>query len=473
MTAPTLGLLNCPEELLAEIFSYGAAGPADYRDAEIISPNNNRISASFRIASVCQRWRSIALSYARLWHYIAFPMLNEDDYNGDDSTTRPSYPPLERNILYAQLMLERSANAPIDIIFRFINGHANEGVTFEPLLNMLSEHRSRWRRFAVALSGAQVAAQVLDLLTGVALPTLRTIQISVQDNRYENTYEIYPRGRVETSMPAVPFLQYTPRLINVATINLPELWRRWQPVHSQHKLAVLEMLQEKLPDELWDMLVTQVELEWIMLGAETFDAKRFPRPPTEPIDLPNLEFVWLQQEAYKIFETYPRLLRTPKVHEVILDRVTFPPLARWLETLRPQVTALDLRNPPDFTSDDVAVIRMLNKLETLQLNGVERMSTSLLECLCERGDDASVKDDVLVMWPRLTALKLFGIYFDEDGAKLFGEFVRMRCQPASVDRKGMPRWAKLDFRLARSAEHRLDAAQVEEIERLGSTVDLD
>ena len=465
MSAHAPNLLTCPEELLAEIFSYGVAGPTDYQDAEIMRPNTSRISAPFHVAAVCQRWRSIALSYARLWHYIAFPMLSADV----DGTSRL---PLEHSILYAQLMLERSGDAPIDIIIRFIDGHANEGETFEPLLSKLVKHRPRWRRFAVGLYGAQVAARVLDLFTSIELPTLRTLQISVQDSRFERTYEISPHEAVGITVPAVPFLQYTPRLVNVAAINLPELWRRWQPAHSQHKVAVLEVLQEELPDELWDMLVVQVELEWIMLGAGTFNAQRFPRPPIEPIDLPKMEILWLQREASKIFETYPQLLRMPKLVEIVLDRVNFPPLARWFEALRPQLTALDLRNPPEFTYNDVAAMRILNKLETLQLSGTERMSTSLLECLCERGGDDASAEDAPVMWPRLTGLKLFGIHFDEVGAKLFGELVQMRCQPAPVDPKGMPQWAKLEFRLARSTEHGLELAQLEEIERLGSSVDL-
>jgi len=59
-------LIVCPDELLAEIFSYGCAGPDDYVDSQILRSNSERARAPFLVAAVCRRWRDIALDHASL-----------------------------------------------------------------------------------------------------------------------------------------------------------------------------------------------------------------------------------------------------------------------------------------------------------------------------------------------------------------------------------------------------------------------
>ncbi|KAH7096689.1 hypothetical protein BKA62DRAFT_601128, partial [Auriculariales sp. MPI-PUGE-AT-0066] len=122
------------QELLAEIFSYGAAGPNDYLNLTMIQYNKARAHAPFVYAAVCHAWRSAAMASPRLWHNLCVPRFNIEE--------RPLQ--LAQVLQCVTVILDRSKSGSIDVIFERLEEDQLEH--YSPIITLLESDRLRWRR---------------------------------------------------------------------------------------------------------------------------------------------------------------------------------------------------------------------------------------------------------------------------------------------------------------------------------------
>ena len=215
-------LTACPDELLAEIFSYGCAGPNDYVDSQILRLNSERARAPFIVAAVCQRWRVVTLNHSALWHYLTIPTVVGDN-PGRVLEWLPSY---------INTVLDRSRDAPIDIIIQYINVAAKMVVVMEPIFAALERNSHRWRRFAIVMYGVPVVTRMLAMLTRPT-PGLRTLELARQSSSYNYTFHMseddadasdtfddtVPQGQM--FLPNISGLRFSP------LVNVPQFIRHW------------------------------------------------------------------------------------------------------------------------------------------------------------------------------------------------------------------------------------------------------
>jgi len=471
-------LLTLPDELLAEIFSYRCAGPDDYNDMQVLQTNRERARAPFIVAAVCRRWRDVALGHAVLWHYLPIPVVKRSANWDSASCARMGH--------YVRLVLDRSREHPIDVIFCYLRGsHGMVGAMDQLVFLALEEHAHRWRRFAAVMYGKYPVARILRLLSGRSMPHLRTLELSVQEFSSTPTFSIgnSPMHYDVALEPPVLFLQRTPALRSVTFINLPEVVRRW--VHTcipEESGCRLELVQQELTTYMWDMLEKhQHQLSWLLLSVHQIS-----KPPElfQTFGFNKLDLLWLNYEACDILFHHHERLNMPVLRELVLlgVRSSITALTPWFRRVRSTLVALDLRDVTNFDAQEVDAMGILDRLEVLQLSGGMKIPNALLLKLSNGIDDSMSPIETVpvdskfkqlpVSWPRLRLLELFRASFhspvppvsdsdntslDSDsmppnssGIELLVSVVSSRCPRAGpIDAQGTPRWAQLSILMSR------------------------
>ena len=472
---PAAALLSCPDELMVEIFSYGCAGPDDIGHSyEIMRLNEPRCRASFITAAVCQRWRSISLSHPTLWHYIGIPALGK---LGDEAVSRL--------LDYTQLVLARSQQVPIDVVFNFISGDRHEHILLESFFEPLVQHVSRWRRFAAVVSGIDATHRVLRLLSSDT-PQLWTVQLAYQESSDQHSRDVYPRSFSEPIRIPASFLPHAPLMKNLCVYNLPEVWEHWNS-RPQKSLLVFEIGQLTPPPSIWDLLAQHSELTWLVLSCRIVEESTLCVPPPQPIKMPNLRTVWLTRDAYKIFAMYPNALQLRSVKLVTLEGPELATLRPWFRSMRESLTTLDLRHILSFSTADVETIQDLPHLDWLQISGGGQIPQAMLDPLLAEefvppsqsssntSSEASIeakpsnqertRRGVVAMWPRLATFYIFCAWFDDLGAATFLQLVKKRSIEGPRNAANVPKWRNMQVILYQAMG--FSAEQLEEMENMG------
>ncbi|KAH7105337.1 hypothetical protein BKA62DRAFT_385196 [Auriculariales sp. MPI-PUGE-AT-0066] len=114
-----------PEDILLLFFDFVAyPAPLPWPDAMY---DCERAKAPFTLASVCQRWRTIAISTAGLWNYFGFPDLNRAQ---------------ETHLPRLRILLARSGETEVDVVARW---HPISIPFTTELADAIGNMASRWR----------------------------------------------------------------------------------------------------------------------------------------------------------------------------------------------------------------------------------------------------------------------------------------------------------------------------------------
>ena len=425
-------LLALPDELLAEIFSYGSAGPDAYHEVSSIEPNSERAQAPFQRAAVSRQWRAAALSASPLWHYLLIPQTLI--WSTDDAKSRII-------LEYAELVLERSRSFPIDIMFEFIESSAAAVAGLQPIFAAMRQSQSRWRRFLVRIRGQRAVNALLRCLEGPT-PRLRTLQIvhqktvqtwgfSAARNEYLWMDETEEEDSNETHV--VPtILTDAPKLCWLTVVNLPDL-----PNHialsPASELFSLEFISVSWKPCFWSLLGANKGVRRLMLGA----IDELPES-VEPIELPGLQRLWLLQGGSRILAKQPDLLQLPSLKTLSMVYGSFRGMERFLTGVRDVLTYLDLQLVEHLNKIDVDVLADLPHINQLRL-AETLVPDTWLERLCRSSDP--------IMWPKLSWLGFKRCKIEELQNARLVEFARMRG--GASDTQAHDRWVSVHMRLGR------------------------
>ncbi|SJL15572.1 uncharacterized protein ARMOST_19073 [Armillaria ostoyae] len=160
-----------PNELLLVIFSCGAQ-------------STDGTAFSFRVCTVCQRWRSLAINNAYLWTSLTI------------DTAIPPLSTLQVPLSYFStifpkeaLVLERSSNLDVDItIANSLGSPKYTPKHFEFLSTLLSTHARHIRTLDVHVEHAISASKLCSRLHRVALPRLQKFHL-ISDYTFEDLFD--------------------------------------------------------------------------------------------------------------------------------------------------------------------------------------------------------------------------------------------------------------------------------------------
>jgi len=440
-------LRSCPDELIAEIFSYGVAGPDDYRAFEIIRINPERKIANFIVAAVCTRWRTIALAYAKLWHYVAVPNLQSEKIAFQ----------IPRIVSYMSLALERSRDAPFDLVFEYL---AEDGLAdlkaLEELLNTVGVHIQRLRRFSV-VSDSGVIGPLLDLFRAPT-PLLRTFELGYQNSPENPTHNIHTFGIEldDDDIPAAPpILTYTPMLRNIVLINVPIAWKLWAGRNTQPVFDI-ELVQFELPTNFWETLASQTKLDWLTIRSDNVDISSVLPPTTgQKIILPELRTLWVQDAANLVFARDADTLETPNLDRLIVISIDLSIMKRFMGNIGVSVSQLTISY---VWIDGVGAegLRALRHLERLQLVESVTELTCLLKPLLlqaslqplQRDESHKLEQHVQfsdVVWPHLQLVEVFALRIAKHERVLFDRLASDRKEAGPLDTHGKPGWRAVEL----------------------------
>ncbi|KIY68293.1 hypothetical protein CYLTODRAFT_421711 [Cylindrobasidium torrendii FP15055 ss-10] len=158
-------LRSIPDDILTEIFEHCCCSIYDRDGAILVAdeffPAQNStdpLSCPWTLSQVCQNWRAVALSCARLWATVC--MRDPTKYDSDNGDTVVA---IKGACERMRLLLSRSKGADLRV---FYNGHGREGASVD-MFKVLCEHRDRWR-----WAHLQVSPLVIKALEGATLPSL-------------------------------------------------------------------------------------------------------------------------------------------------------------------------------------------------------------------------------------------------------------------------------------------------------------
>lgn len=267
-------LSTIPDDILRCIFEEVAALPDD--DWETIGDgtyNDDRAMHPFLLASVCSRWRRVALALPRLWTYIGI----SDEVSKDD---------VAQHVARVPLLLLRSRTMPLDI---FVHMYKYDDA-FTTIASMLTAHSSRWRRMDFCLP-SKTPREVVDGFKG-PMPRLTELSIRAAFDEDHTGSEGY--------FPYVPSLRTLE--LSGTLMFLPRFCATPPPLTSlrinidypcPHLVRLLELVQNTLE-----------ELDLTLDFTET---------PSSPVTLPMLHTLSLSMEPFFVDELGNSMLIAPKL----------------------------------------------------------------------------------------------------------------------------------------------------------------
>jgi len=470
-------LRDLPEELLAEIFTYGSAGADDYSDAQLISVNAGRARAPFVVSAVCRQWRDVALAASKLWHYL--PILDLTDTAHPSRTTT--------TLSYIAIVLERSRSVPIDIVFEYI---ADEGrAAYEDVLAALDPARHRWRRFVAPLQGSETPEMLFKALRGPT-PALRTFEMSLQNAKDDWTMMFRPHTQATAHahiLPEVPSIKH----VTLGNVEWP-----WSS-ESSPRLLGLEWTRWTTRSDIWDVLRPQTRLTWLLLSTNHLDSEF--EAPVERIALPELGTLWVLYQMDELFERFGMRIDMPKVKKIIIVKAHVERMATTFTRVWEHLTIIDMRRVQPIGQSGVDALVALRNVQhaafvacavpgmlLLRLSATGAGSETSVPLVVNEdaaasqagvvgenaavsttasvdstaapatmevqqpvlsestAQEASQSSQMEVVWPKLTQMSLDGAQFDDDDEERLVELARMRCsRPGPLNSSGTTKWALL------------------------------
>ncbi|KAK0472584.1 hypothetical protein IW261DRAFT_1507188 [Armillaria novae-zelandiae] len=159
-----------PNELLLDIFFCGTRCTSG-------------TAFSFRVSTICQRWRYLAINSPNLWTSLAM-----------DTTIMPrpvvQSPPSNLSTTFPRefLILERSSNMDVDIMFAHDRSPKFTPEYFESLSTFFSAHARHIRTLDVHVDDAVSASILCSRLHGVVLPRLQKFRLN-WDRPYQRLWD--------------------------------------------------------------------------------------------------------------------------------------------------------------------------------------------------------------------------------------------------------------------------------------------
>ncbi|KAH7097548.1 hypothetical protein BKA62DRAFT_759845 [Auriculariales sp. MPI-PUGE-AT-0066] len=151
-----------PEDILLLVFDFVAhPAPLSWPDAAY---DDERAKAPFVLASVCQRWRTLAASAASLWTYFGFPAECHK---------------LEPHILRLRVLMTRSRDAEVDVIGLWRDFPDIDPTGSKDIIITVVGIASRWRNVIL-----KVPASLKPTLSGAfhqQWPCLRSLSLDFLD----------------------------------------------------------------------------------------------------------------------------------------------------------------------------------------------------------------------------------------------------------------------------------------------------
>lgn len=366
-------LNTCPEDVLRCIFEAVADLPDDqWEKFGFGEYNAERAAAPFTLASLCARWRRVALACPRLWTYVGFP----------DPTCADAH--LSR----VETVLARSSPCDIDILtgIAWTLDVIESCTPFDTFIDMISKHSHRWRRLELWLPNSVVGAPLFTALRG-QLP--RVVRLSVTAEG-EFSFPSVAVERGEGYLPYAPrlrSLEISARGFDVADFyhpGLPSLriLRTWVTCTASNSSRLLSLTQDSL---------THIDV--------SSDVDIAPIP----LRLPNVVSMCVRQKAF--LTAWPGSgTMFPHIRKLSLDadsevvhRASF---AQFLAGIAPTIVHLEL-----FGALRTPIIDAVQNAVSITHLALAEPGTN---DQCELCDDifAYIADAEPCVWPKLTSVRV-------------------------------------------------------------------
>lgn len=367
-------LSTFPDDLLSYVFEHLAVlADAQWQAFGNGQYNAERARQPFVVASVCSRWRRVALNSPRLWSYIGVPSLDDELVIAQSSRVH--------------LLLLRSRAAPVDILLRFEDLSLENSDDNDPLFALavrgifreLSAHADRWRRVE-AWMPSMPDRDVLDVFRG-PMPLLEQLSL---------TGPLDGNWRDE---PQEGFFPYCPRLRDL------DLWETGMCCAPHHmgfpSLLSLKIWQEQSHDHIARLIrLGQDTLEALVLDVSCDET------PTAALVFPRLQSLTLRNRPYLFRPAAPPILIAPHLRSLTLySHIIQSDITDLMQQLSETVTELSLQG--HFTTEQLFPLRPLRKISHLHV---------LVDTCISVGVASQIDDAVLIqlataepcIWPCLT-----------------------------------------------------------------------
>ncbi|EJD50034.1 hypothetical protein AURDEDRAFT_161055 [Auricularia subglabra TFB-10046 SS5] len=367
-------LESYPEDLLSLIFDACVALPDEkwerfgfghYNPARAVLP--------FYLASVCSRWRQIALRCSKLWTYIGVPgpqTLALKPSNGNNHLRR------------INLVLFRSARRPIEILFGqpwALHTVQEDNDPFLACFALLKEHTERWGKVEIwtplNLALAHLAA------FRHPMPSLSELSLTV------DTPEVLPPKR-----PGDFYLACAPQLrtldICCWAINVSS------DMHAFPSLSYFRCWSSCPPDVSARVIsLSRDTLEYLSISVSRALL------PLDPISLPRLHTLSLDGFP---FTFGPETLSFPCLSTLCLSDDTSPALPSFLAHIETKVTRLELFGDDFWGPDSLGVLKHLSQVTHLSfVPCADNSACEVTDAFFRRLGDMSP-----VVWPKLRSIRL-------------------------------------------------------------------
>lgn len=266
-------IIRLPAEVLAKIFTIVVNSCRTFHAGTLTEDFSvNQVNA---IASVCLRWRHIALDTGTLWSYINCKTLHR--------------------LEHANLWLDRARDSPLDVVAASLRSSSDPGQTFRSSFKSIIP-RIRHLRSITSCSESQSAQSwVMDWCAHGAGRTLTTLAIAPPNRRGVE----FPTPPSNTSQKHLDELFYS-----VDRLLLKGLWVRWDLINVPNLVTISLSTLSITTKNLAQIFLASPRLRYIRLhNLSMFTA---PEPSLPIIRLDHLETLELSdlesQDAHLLLD---------------------------------------------------------------------------------------------------------------------------------------------------------------------------
>ncbi|PBK60739.1 hypothetical protein ARMSODRAFT_1066331 [Armillaria solidipes] len=179
-TRPEAPIDVLPDDILLEIFSWGAR-------------SSNNTSFSFLVSTICQSWRSLAISDPRLWTALTVIITS-----ADDPLPIPTDPSFFISLVFPRetLIVDRSGDQDIDFYLEYESSGDEETERFTEthylvLSQLLADIAHRIRTFRVTTLDWPEIHQLCARLKRIAMPRLETCHLTALCSEIRVYMDVY------------------------------------------------------------------------------------------------------------------------------------------------------------------------------------------------------------------------------------------------------------------------------------------
>lgn len=372
--------------------------------------------APFDIASVCRKWRGVALASPKLWTYIGVPVIAN---------------PLRGRAyhLYVKTVLDRSTQEHLEIVLDWSSPDTAWTASgyYSRILELLGQHARRWQRIDISFPIGTLPQHVE--IFRLSTPVLERALVSrhvCEDE--DNTDE----RRVPWITSPLGYFPLCPALRTFYTNCLP--LKISEPLRHLKTLSISD-----IPLRLvWDMLRRTPDLVTFSISFP-YDEWQFPEPPDPRIELralASLRIAGYEQPLLACLEG----VHLPSLTRLVLLACFDEPLDFFVD----RITSLCIDK--DESGDPLSANVPPGLQDFIHLRDLTVRS-------CVDGSFFRAAPSPTVSWPELSSITLDGPTLDNETACDFADFARTRCAESATPflvhitaRTEMPPWLASEIR---------------------------